>query len=103
MDKIHISLGGKVMQTIKFVTMNDKKVYVWCTTNVLSMFRDFLQYILDSSDTPEDFYIIDVEKDLVYSAYRVATEMYNMRKRTFEERMDNIQTGKWCGINLSNI
>lgn len=91
------------MQTVKFVTTDDKKVYVWYTTNVLSMFRDFLQYILDSSDTPEDFYIIDVEKDRVYSAYRVAREMYNMRKRTFEERMDNIQTGKWCGINLSNI
>ena len=91
------------MQTVKFVTIDDKKVYVWCTTNGLSIFRDFLQYILDSSNTPEDFYIIDVEKDLVYSAYRIATEMYNMRKRTFEERMDNIQTGKWCGINLNKI
>ena len=91
------------MQTVKFVTMDDKKVCVWCTTNKLSMFRDFLQYILESTNTPEDFYIIDVEKDLVYSAYRVATEIYNMRKRTFEERMDNIQTGKWFGININEI
>lgn len=91
------------MQTVKFVTTDDEKVYVWCTTDTLSMFKDFLQYILDSSNTPEDFYIIDVEKDLVYSAYRVATEMYNMRKRSFEERMDNIQTGKWNGINLNEV
>lgn len=27
--------------------------------------------------------------------YRIATEMYEMRKRTFTERMNNIQTGKW--------
>lgn len=27
--------------------------------------------------------------------YRIATEMYEMRKRIFTERMNNIQTGKW--------
>ena len=91
------------MQTVKFVTTDEKKVYVWCTTNKLSMFRDFLQYILDLDNTPEDFYIIDVEKDFVYSAYEIATQMYNMRKRTFEERMNNIQTGKWHGKNLNGL
>lgn len=91
------------MQIVKFVTTDEKKVYVWCTTNKLSMFRDFLQYILDLDNTPEDFYIIDVEKDLVYSAYEIATQMYNMRKRTFEERMNNIQTGKWHGKNLNGL
>ena len=91
------------MQTVKFVTTDEKKVYVWCTTNKLSMFRDFLQYILDLDNTPEDFYIIDVEKDLVYSAYEIATQMYNMRKRAFEERMNNIQTGKWHGKNLNGL
>lgn len=91
------------MQTVKFVTTDEKKVYVWCTTNKLSMFRNFLQYILDLDNTPEDFYIIDVEKDLVYSAYEIATQMYNMRKRTFEERMNNIQTGKWHGKNLNGL
>ncbi len=109
------------MQTVKFVTTDKGKVYVWYTTNTLIGFRNFLQYILDSSNTPEGFYInflqyildssntpegfymIDVEKDLVYSAYRIATEMYYMRKRTFEERMENIQTGKWFGVDLKEI
>ena len=68
------------MQTVKFVTTDKEKVYVWCTTNTLTGFRNFLQYILDSSNTLEEFYMIDIEKDLVYSAYRIATEMYHMRK-----------------------
>lgn len=91
------------MQLVKFVTMDEQKVYVWCTTNKLVMFRDYLQYILDSFDTPENFYIIDVDKNLVYSAYRIATEMYNMRKRTFEERMKNIQTGRWYGVDIDGL
>ncbi|HAU84624.1 MAG TPA: hypothetical protein DCW90_03680 [Lachnospiraceae bacterium] len=84
------------MQTVKFVTTDDKKVLVWCETNKLSMFRDFLQYILDSCKDPENFMIIDTKNDLVYDAYRIATEMYQMKKRTFEERMNNVQTGKWA-------
>lgn len=84
------------MQTVKFVTTDDKKVYVWCTTNKLSMFRDFLQYILDDCKNPENFMMIDTKTDFVYDAYRIATEQYQMRKRTFEERMNNEKTGKWA-------
>lgn len=84
------------MQTVKFVTTDDKKVYVWCITNKLSMFRDFLQYILDNCKDPEHFMMIDTKTDLVYDTYRIATEQYQMRKRTFEERINNIQTGKWA-------
>lgn len=91
------------MQTVKFVTTDNEKVYVWCTTNTLIGFRNFLQYILDSCDAPNDFYIIDVEKDLVYSAYQIATEMYHMRKRTFKERIEDIQTGKWFNVNIKEL
>lgn len=84
------------MQTVKFVTTNDKKVYVWCTTNQLSMFRDFLQYILDSCKKPKKFMIINTKTGLAYNAYLIATEQYQMRKRTFEERMNNEKTGKWA-------
>lgn len=83
------------MQTIKFVTKENDKVLVWCTTNRIITFRDFMQYILDNSNEPHDFMIVDEKKGLVYDFYKVATEMYNMRKRTFEERINGIQTGKW--------
>lgn len=83
------------MQKVNFITKEKDKIIVWCTTNRLIMFRDFMQYVLDSTDDPHKFMVIDIEKDLVYDMYRIATEMYGMRKRTFTERMNNIQTGKW--------
>ena len=91
------------MQTVKFVTEENEKIIVWCITNTLTGFSNFLQYNLDNTNTPEDFYMIDVEKDLVYSAYQIATKMYNMRKRTFEERMEDIQTGKWFGVDVREL
>lgn len=54
-----------------------------------------MQYVLDSTDDPYKFMVIDIEKNVVYDMYRIATEMYEMRKRTFTERMNNIRTGKW--------
>ena len=44
---------------------------------------------------PEYFMIIYTINDLVYGMYGVATKQYKMRKRTFEERMNDVQTGKW--------
>lgn len=84
------------MQKIIFVTKDDNnKPIVWCITNKLIIFRDFMQYVLDNMDNPKDFMIIDTEKDLIYDMCKVATEMYEMRKRTFEERMNGVYTGKW--------
>ena len=82
------------MQTVKFVTKENDKAICWCTTNDLVTFRDFMQYILDNTNNPHDFMIIDTKKDLVYDFYRVATEQYGMRKRTFEERMNGSRTYK---------
>lgn len=89
-----------IVQTLKFVTVNDKKVVCWCTTNTLKGFRDFMQYMLDDLLCPEKFMIWDIEKDLVYDAFKIATEQYGMRKRTFDERINDIQTGKWKNIVL---
>lgn len=93
-------MEGCIVQTLKFVTMDEKKVYCWCTTNTLKMFRDFMQYILDSCSNPENFMIWDTKSDKVYNAYKIATEQYKMRKRTFDEKMNNVQTGKWKNVVL---
>ena len=82
------------MQKVKFVTEEQDKVIVWCETNSIIVFRDFMQYILDNMNEPEKFMIIDTSNDLVYGAYCIATKQYEMRKRTFEERMNNVQTCK---------
>lgn len=87
------------MQLLRFVTMNNEKVTCWCETNNLKGFRDFMQFMLDNLDA-ESFMLWDVEKDLVYDAYKIATEQYQMRKRTFDERINHLQTGKWIGVEL---
>ena len=51
--------GANIMQTVKFVTVEKDKVMVWCTTNSIIVFRDFMQYVLDDMNHPEDFMIID--------------------------------------------
>lgn len=88
------------MQLFRFVTIDDKKVTCWCETNILKMFRDFMQYILDSCSDPKCFLLWDVENDKVYNAYQIATEVYEMRKRSFDEKINNIQTGKWAKVSL---
>ena len=62
-----------------------------------------MQYILDNMDNPKDFMLVDIKKNLVYDMYKVATEMYEMRKRTFEERMNNVYTGKWSKYTNSDL
>lgn len=87
--------GANIVQTVKFVTVEKDKVMVWCETNSIIVFRDFMQYVLDTMNNPEDFMIIDTRNDLVYGMRCIATKQYKMRKRTFEERMNDVQTGNW--------
>lgn len=77
-------------------TIDKNKILVWCTTNRLITFRDFMQYALDNLKNPKDFMIIDTEKNLVYDMYKVATEIYGMKERTFEEIINDVHTGKWA-------
>ena len=94
------------MQLMKFVTRDtsdENKIIVWCTTNSIITLRDFLQYVLDSMNNHKDFMIIDTKTDLVYDMYKVATEMYGMRKRTFKERINGVYTGKWAKYTNSDL
>lgn len=91
------------MQKVQFVTEEKDRVLVWCETNSIIVFRDFMQYILDNMNKPEKFMIIDTRNDLVYGVYCIATKQYEMRKRTFEERMNNVQTGKWAKFTNSEL
>lgn len=88
------------MQTFRFVTMNKTTVTCWCETNQLAMFRDFMQFVLDNMRDPKKFLLWDTKQDKVYNMYQIATEVYDMRKRTFAERMSHMHTGKWADIPL---
>lgn len=81
------------MQIVKFITFDDEKIFCWCTTNQINIYKDYIQYILDSYSNPKNFYILDTSTQKYYNMYEVATKHYKMRKRTFYEKMNDIKTG----------
>ena len=88
------------MQTMMFITFDDKpkgerKYTLWCQTNDVRMFRDFMQFVLDGCSRPEEYVIYDKDNNAAYNFMDIAVKVFEMRKRTFDERMNNIQTGKW--------
>ena len=60
------------------------------TTNDVKGFVEFVQYVLDNFLNPEKFYIVaDIDsKEFTCSLLNIA-QLYGMRVRTFEERMNN--------------
>lgn len=81
------------MPIVKIVTFEDEKMFCWCTTNQLKMYKDFIQYVLDSSNRPENFYILDTSTNKYYNLLELSTKYYKMRKRTFNEKMNDVKKG----------
>ena len=69
-----------------------KQNTVWASGNDKEAFLRFMQYALDSMSNPEKLILLNPQNGVTYDAYAVATLLYGMRKRTFNERMDNVQT-----------
>ena len=80
------------MPIVRFITIDKDNITNWCTTNQLKVYRDFLQYVLDSCNHPEIYRILDTSTNKMYPLLEVAKH-YGMRKRTFDERMQNKTTG----------
>ena len=88
------------MQLIKFITKENDEYICWAATNTLKGFRDTMQFILDNFNNPKETMILDTNNNKVYDCYNIATKQYHMRKRNFDERLCNIQTGKWSNVKL---
>lgn len=80
------------MPLVKIITMKGNKITVFAETNEPGFFKDVLQYILDSCSGLEEFMIWDTETNRVYKMLDIAMGQLGMRKRTFEERMNNVKT-----------
>lgn len=85
------------MQVLKIITKGSYGTICWCTTNTIEKFRDFMQYVLDNYDEPNDFIILNVTTGDEYNMYKVATELYKMKKRSLYEKVNEIPTGQWIG------
>ena len=81
------------MQTGRIITREAPGQYaIWATFTDKISFLNFMQYLIDSSEKPERFILQNVENGLCYDAYRIATELYHIRKRTFDERLNDVKT-----------
>lgn len=79
----------------RFITHDRKNnnTIVWCTTaGKDETYFNFIQYVLDSCNAPEE-YMIMKDNGVCYDMLGLATDVYKMRPRTFEERMNDIKTG----------
>ena len=74
---------------IEVLTMdhNKKERVLWGTFNTETKLKAFLQYIMDSMNTPKDFILHDPDTNVYCNAMQYASRVYGIKKRTFAERM----------------
>ena len=88
-----------INHTFKFLTdAGNGNFACWCTSEGLNttLFRDFCQYILDNCNDPSAYTIYEVETGTAWKFEGIAVNWLKMRKRTFDERTKNTQTGIWA-------
>lgn len=60
---------------------------VWYTGETTDDFKEFMQYAIDGMNNPEILILENIETGVTYDAFKIATELYGIKKRTFEEKM----------------
>ena len=82
------------MENWKVITQDKarKQNIVWASGVGLKRFLSFMQYAIDNCSRVEEFTLINPRNGNTYDAYMMATMLYGVRKRTFDERMNNVQT-----------
>ena len=78
------------MIRVQIFTLDQKKnaKVVWFNGTADKKYLEFIQYILDNISHPEDFYVGLESGERTFLLMDLAHH-YGMRKRTFEERMNN--------------
>ena len=80
------------MEHVLFITKNKDHYTKWCDTNSVKTFLNFIQYVLDSCNKPEEYFIYVVDKNICVGLVEYANKN-GMHKRTPEERNQDIITG----------
>lgn len=60
---------------------------VWFTGVTKEDFIQFMQYAIDGMNNPKMLILENIETGVTYDAYKIATELYGLKKRTFAEKM----------------
>lgn len=60
---------------------------VWCTGETTDDFKAFMQYAIDGMNNPEILILENIDTGATYDAYKIATELYGIKKRSFAEKI----------------
>lgn len=76
----------------RIISLNHKlrENTVWFTGATVDDFKQFMQYAIDGMNNPECLILENIDNGLTYDAYRIAIELYGMKKRTFDEKMKGV-------------
>lgn len=89
------------MDRVIIYTKDNNKYTTWCDTNDMKMFRDFLQYLLDNYKDMSTYYVMNCDSEKLIGTVEQVTNDLHMRKRTQAERLINVNTGIWEGLELA--
>lgn len=79
-----LNIDKSNIKTLKIGMMNKEKreFTIWSTVYTLKALIDFMQYVIDDLNNPEEFWILDVEEDVAFKMCDIAKNQFQMRKRT---------------------
>lgn len=82
------------MDSWQIITQDKRKKQnvIWASGNGKEEFLRFMQYALDNMSNPEKLILLNPRNGVAYDAYAMAVGLYGMRKRTHDERMNDVQT-----------
>lgn len=84
-------MTDRQIQTFLFLTDEKGGLVRWCETNSEKRFFQFLQYVLDNSNSPGAYIVRDVDNEKDYNLLDVA-EFFEMSPRSWGERMSDTPT-----------
>jgi len=76
----------------RIISLNHKlkENTVWFTGTTTEDFIQFMQYAIDGMSNPEILILENIENGVTYDAYKIAINMYGLKKRTLTEKLETM-------------
>lgn len=76
----------------RIISLNHKRKEntVWFTGVTKEDFIQFMQYAIDGMSNPGILILENIETGVTYDAYKIAVEIYGLKKRTLVEKLEEM-------------
>ena len=77
----------------RIISLNHKRKEntVWFTGATKEDFQQFMQYAIDGMNDPSILILENIDTGVTYDAYKIATELYGLHKRTLKEKLEDMR------------